>query len=160
MGVEVGQTSHHQPAVVRENSQFHMVFSANDPSNRILYATSPNGSTDWRLVGDTGQTSGAAPALCLSYLPKSGHSRLWNLLVLVFVANDPSNRILYSILDLNEDPNTRGWRYVGQVGNESARAVFALGVGEQIICYFTANDPSILNPSNRLLSHVFNPLPG
>jgi hypothetical protein len=121
------------------------------PSPRLWL---PNGQ-NWTLVGDTGQTSGAAPALALS-LHGSDVPRLnWNLLVLVFVANDPSNRILYSILDLNDDPNTRGWRYVGQVGGESAQAVSTLvGPAPEVVVYFTANDPS-----NRILVHSFVPYP-
>jgi hypothetical protein len=154
MGQEIGQESRHQPAVVWDGSLLHMVFSSNDNDNRILYATSPDGLT-WTLWGDTGQTSGAAPALVLCQWARPGEPGPdnFNLLVLVFVANDPSNRILYAILDLNDDPNLRAWKYVGQVGEESAQAVFALG-GISVIVYFTANDPS-----NRLLWHTFDPYP-
>jgi hypothetical protein len=153
MGYPIGQESRHQPAVVSDGSLIHMVFSSNGDDNTILYATSPNGF-DWTLGADTGQTSGAAPALALSVREQNG-TEIWKLLVLVFVANDPSNRILYSILDLNDDPNTRGWKYVGQVGGESAQAVFAFaGPLSDVSVYFTANDPS-----NRLLVQDFNPYP-
>ena len=153
MGQEIGQSSPFPPAVGYDvfSSLFHMVFRANDNSNRILYATSPDGQ-NWTLGPDTGQTSGAAPALVVS----QGDVEHWLLLLLVFVANDPSNRILYSILDLLDDPNTRGWRYIGQLGGESAQGVSCLGLrgpGE-VTVYFTANDPS-----NRLLEHTFIPYP-
>jgi len=64
MGQEIGQSSPFPPAVVYDvfSSLFHMVFRANDNSNRILYATSPD-NQNWTLGPDTGQTSGAAPAL-------------------------------------------------------------------------------------------------
>jgi hypothetical protein len=153
MGQPIGQESRHQPAVVWDGSLMHMVFSSNGDDNRILYATSPNGF-DWTLGADTGQTSGAAPALTLSVRDEIGLK--WKLLVLVFVANDPSHRILCSILDLNDDPNTRGWKYIGQVGEESAQAVFALSglLPGVVAVYFTANDPT-----NRLLVQAFNPYP-
>jgi hypothetical protein len=153
MGQEIGQSSRHQPAVVWDGSLFHMAFSANDDTNRILYATSPDGLS-WTLGADTGQTSSAAPALTVSQPINPRFN--WHLLVLVFVANDPSNRILFSVLDLTENPVTRGWRYVGQVGGESAQAVSALGGSFfDVKCYFTANDSS-----NRLLLHSFVPYPG
>jgi hypothetical protein len=127
-----------------------MVFSADDDSNRSLYAISLDGGSSWSLGPDTNQTSGAAPALSIY---QSLEQKL-KLLVLVFVANDPSNRILYSILDLNEAVDIRGWRYRGQVGNESAQAVFTPldPPGYVISVYFTANDSS-----DRLLTHGFIP---
>ena len=67
MGQEIGQSSRHQPAVVRDGSLFHMAFSANDNTNRNLYAISPDGLS-WTLGADTGQTSGAAPVLTVSQL--------------------------------------------------------------------------------------------
>ena len=150
MAREIGQFSWHQPAVVFDGTLFHMVFTANDDSNRILYATSLDGNREFNFVlgPDTNQTSSAAPALSIF------QDQRFKLLVLVFVANDPSNRILYSILDLNEDPITRGWRYGGQVGNESAQAVFTPNLPPNFITvvYFTANDSS-----DRLLNTGFIP---
>jgi hypothetical protein len=65
MGQEIGQESRHQPAVFWDGSLLHMVFSSNGGDNRILYATSPDG-LKWTPGPDTGQTSGAAPALARS----------------------------------------------------------------------------------------------
>jgi hypothetical protein len=156
MAREIGQFSWHQPAVVFDGTLFHMVFTANDDSNRILYATSLDGNREFNfLLGpDTNQTSGAAPALSIYQPPPPW--RPVKLLVLVFVANDPSNRILYSILDLNEDPNTRGWRYGGQVGNESAQAVSTAvdPAGFATSVFFIANDSS-----DRILQTGFTPFP-
>lgn len=157
MGQEIGQTSRHQPAVVFDGSGYHMVFSSNDNTNRILYVISSDGENNWTLGPDTGQTSGAAPALALCQVPSlTGGPPSRNLLVLVFVSNDPTDRVLYSILDLNEDPSTRGWRFQGQVGGESAHGVFALATPQtsegSVTVYFTSNDST-----NRLLEHLLIP---
>jgi hypothetical protein len=151
MGQEIGQTSRRQPAVVFDGSIYHMVFSANDDSNRILYVTSSDGLNNWTLGPGTGQTSGAAPALALYQQPQLIGGNV-NFLVLVFVANDSSRRVLYSKLNLTENPRT--WSFGGQVGGESAQGVFALGVTSPfaVNVYFTANDSS-----NRLLEHQFTP---
>jgi hypothetical protein len=169
MGQEIGQESRHQPSVVQnEGNEYHMVFSSNGDDNRILYATSPDGENNWTLGPDPQQTSGAAPAL-ITYVVVTfgvglpGEATITtNLLVLVFIANDPSKRILCSILDLLEDPNLRGWRYLGQVGGESAHAVTVCSnwnretlSDDAVTVYFTANDSS-----NRILEHKFIPLPG
>ena len=158
MGQEIGQTSRNQPAVVFDGSGYHMVFSSNDDTNSILYVTSPDGENNWTLGPGTGQTSGAAPALALYQVPSlTGGPPIKNLLVLVFIANDPSNRVLFSILDLNENANTRGWRFEGQVGGESAHGVFALATQSEtstpsVTVYFTSN-----NSTNRLLEHQLQP---
>jgi hypothetical protein len=93
MAQEIGQTSRHQPAVVYDEvtGTFHMVFSANDDSNRIFYATSDIYQGAWRLGPEPGQSTGAAPALALYQTPVGINNVNNNLLVLVFVANDPSN---------------------------------------------------------------------
>jgi len=152
MAHETGQFSWHHPAVVFEETFGGFGIWSSQPTTIVtgFFMLTSLGRDDWSLGPDTNQTSGAAPALSIyqSQQPKL------NLLVLVFVANDPSNRILYSILDLNEDPNTRGWRYVGQVGNESAQAVFTPNLPPNFITvvYFTANDSS-----DRLLNTGFIP---
>jgi hypothetical protein len=159
MGQEIGQTSQHQPAVVFDGSGYHMVFLSNDDTNRIIYVTSPDGENNWTLGPDTGQTSGAAPAVAVYQLPSlTGGPLNKNLLVLVFIANDPSNRVLFSILDLSENPNNRGWRFEGQVGGESAHGVFALATqsgtsNPSVTVYFTSNDST-----NRLLEHQLSGL--
>ncbi len=63
----VGQTSRHQPAVVHGEltDMFYMVFSANDDSNRIYYATTQIYEFLWQLGPGPGQSTGAAPALAL-----------------------------------------------------------------------------------------------
>src|SRR5438132_1002459 len=130
MALEIDQSSKHHPTVIFDDDpqltagwpRYHMVFAANDDSNKIYYVTSLDGETAWTLGPDPGQTTGAGPALAVS----RARSRQPNLLVLVFVSNDDSHRILFSILDLNEGPSTRGWRFRGQVDGESAQEVFAL----------------------------------
>jgi hypothetical protein len=155
MGEETGQSSPYPPTVVLDphSSRYHMVFSANDPSNRVLYYRSDDGKT-WEPGPDPGQTTSAGPALSISFAKHTdGTFRNW--LILVFVSNDPSKRILYSTLDLKEDPNVVGWRFKGQVGRESAQGVFALATNPRepwITVYFTSNDPS-----NRLLESQFIP---
>jgi hypothetical protein len=156
MAIEIGQTSRHQPAVVYDwASGFHMVFSANDDSNRIFYATAEGiGEPDlWNLGPDPGQTTGAAPALALYQTPPEIAN--FSLLVLVFVANDPSNRILFSVLDLTEDPGLQAWRFRGEMRPpESAQAVSVTVSSSGDIrdaypvvnIFFTSNDPS-----NRIL---------
>jgi hypothetical protein len=157
MGQAIGQTSRHQPAVVFDGSNYHMVFSANDDSNRILYVTSSDG-LNWTDPGiPTNETSGAAPALALYQIPSlTGGPPNPNNIVLVFVANDSSDRVLYVTLDLNVDVNDRAWRDRGQVGGETGHAVFALNTGQgtrtSVTVYFTSNDPT-----NRLLEHQFMP---
>jgi len=152
MAQEIHQRSRHHPTVVFDGSLYHMVFSVNDDSNRILYVTSLDGENAWTLGPDPEQTTFAAPALVLSRAP----SRQPNLLVLVFVANDDSGRILYATLDLNENPDNRGWRFRGQVGGESAQDVFALATGHisdrSITVYFQEK-----NRNNRLLELEFTP---
>jgi hypothetical protein len=150
----VGQTSRHQPAVVYDEvtGMFHMVFSANDDSNRIFYATTQFYEDLWNLGPEPGQSTGAAPALALYQTPPELANI--SLLVLVFVANDPSNRILFSVLDLNEDTPLQAWRFRGEVRPpESAQAVsVTVSTDTQdnaypvVNIYFTSNDPS-----NRLL---------
>src|ERR1700693_5444162 len=98
MGQEIGQTSQHQPAAVFDGSTYHMVFSSNDNTNRVLYVTSSDGLNDWTGGPDPGQTTGAAPALALFQPPSFQGPPNPNLLVLVFVSNDPTDRILYSVL--------------------------------------------------------------
>jgi hypothetical protein len=66
MAQEIGQSSRHQPAVVFDGIFYHMVFSADDDSNRSLYAISLDGGSSWSLGPDTNQTSGAAPALSMA----------------------------------------------------------------------------------------------
>jgi hypothetical protein len=163
MGQPTGQTSKHQPAVVYDGQfqTYHMVFSADDSSNRIIYATSSDGLNNWTLgQQQPGQSTGSAPALALHQFPAFGGGFSTNLLVLVFVANDSSNRVLYSTLNLQDqhnDPNNTGWSFQGQLGDESAHGVFALGFTQQptnpsVTVYFTSNDPS-----NSLLEHNFIP---
>jgi hypothetical protein len=156
MGAEIdGQTSSHQPAIVYDGfGMYHMLFVANDPSNRLLYATSSDGQ-NWSFVGQVGgESTGSAPAIALSQIPSFEGPWDQNYLVAIYVANDPSNRILYAILNLNDNPTSRGWRPEGQVGGESAHGVFAL-VQERsatVNVYFTANDDT-----NRLLEAQFTP---
>ena len=114
----IDQNSPHQPAVVADRAPgspvytplYHMVFTSNDGANSILYATSPDGYTNWTVGPAPGLTSGAAPALAqyfVSTYKSAGIGGAWeittNLLVLVFVAT--SNLLEYAMLDLMEDPN-------------------------------------------------------
>jgi hypothetical protein len=163
---DIGQNSPNQPAVIWEEGgegpPFHMVFTSNDGTNKILYATSPDGLLNWTLGPDTGQISSAAPALA-QYIVFTGGGGLnpptitTNLLVLVFVATDSSNLIQYAILDLTENPNYRAWRFGGSLGREIfARAVtvYPTSPGGDLLLtvYFTSNDST-----NTLLEYSFIP---
>jgi hypothetical protein len=155
MAQEIGQTSQYFPTVVFDGlTDYHMVFTSRDSTDRVLYATSGDGQ-NWNFVGDVdGQTTGSAPALAL-YVQDVLAGTPTRLLVAVFVSNDSSKRILYAILDLNSDPNTRGWKFVGQVAKESAHWVFALGTqsaSSVVTVYFLSNDNT-----NRLLEVQFTP---
>jgi hypothetical protein len=154
MGADInGQTSQDHPAVVYDgNGLWHMLFRAQDSSNRLLYATSSDGQS-WGFVGQvSGESTGSAPAIALSQGPTP--TGFQNYVVAIYVANDSSNRILYSILNLEEDVNTRNWRPEGQIGGESAQQVFAAGQpgSTAVNVYFLANDSS-----DRLLEHQFTP---
>ena len=158
MGSYIGETSVHAPAVVFDEvfgTGYHMLLQANDRSNSIIYATSEDGQNwaDRGWIG--GQTSPKAPALAL-YQKQTLTEPPANVLVCVFVADDPSNRMLYATLNLPSD-KVPGWEFQGQVGGESANEVFALPTGtpapgRQITVYFTSNDAS-----NRILEHQFVP---
>ncbi len=163
MGAFIGQTSQFQPAVVYDGlGTFHMLFVSQDPSNRLLYATSPDGE-NWTGGPDTGQTTHSAPAIALYQVPSLTEPGQFtaNLLVAVLIANDPSNRILYSILELDEfykNPKDVGWRSKPQVGTESAHGVYAWsipGPSPRVNLYFLANDDT-----GRLLQQSFNPETG
>jgi hypothetical protein len=150
---ETGQFSDLVPSVVKAHInnggelRHHMIFKANDPSNRLLYFTSRDGKTNWTAGPDTGQTTSAAPAIVLH---KVGND---NRLVAVFIAEDASKRILWTTLDLDEDFEQAGWRFHGQVGHESAQWVSATeGTRPLVRLYFIANDPS-----NRILETEFRP---
>lgn len=67
---------------------------------------------------------------------------------MVFIANDPSNRILYTWRNL--DDADIHFVDAQPVPDESARAVSALGSGNSVTAFFLSNDPS-----NRLLQAGF-----
>lgn len=160
MSIYIGQTSQFQPAVVldiySENADgiFHMLFVSSDSSNRLLHTISPGFGADegtvWEPVpSDTGQTTHSAPALVI-YRDFDGQAGITaNFLVAVFIADDPSNRLLYSTLDLNKwaaDQST-AWSPAQQVPGESAREVYACATtgepgapGATVYVYFLAND--------------------
>lgn len=153
MAVEIGQTSQFQPAVIFDGlGTFHMLFVSQDSSNRLLYVTSGDGE-NWTEGPPTGQTTHSAPAIALYQGETSSGPPNPNLLVAVFIANDPSNRILFSALNLNDIGGTASWNFVGQVPGESAHGVYAWGTkGElpQVTVYFLANDDT-----GRLLERSF-----
>jgi hypothetical protein len=164
--MDIGQNSPNQPAAIWEEGgegpSFHMVFTSNDGTNRIFYATSPDGLLNWTLGPDTGQISSAAPALA-QYIVFTGGGGLnpptitTNLLVLVFVATNSSNLIQYAILDLTENPNYRAWRFGGSLGREIfARTVTVYptfpGGDPLLTVYFTSNDAT-----NTLAEYSFIP---
>jgi hypothetical protein len=154
MATEIGETSKAQPAAVFDllGQEEHLLFVSKDTSNRLLYATSTDGGLSWALGPNTGQKTPAAPAIALVQQPLPEVGAVPNLLVAVFRANDPSNRILYSVLDLNVSPALRTWRFRGQVGGESARSVYAVGGTTEVSVFFLANDTT-----GRLLSVRFTP---
>jgi hypothetical protein len=155
MGAEIGQTSQYQPAVIYDGVTeypYHMLFCSQDSSNRLLYCDSEDGQ-NWNYMGQVaGDTTGSSPAIALAQGGSFEGPPNPNLLVAVYVANDPSKRILYSILDLNEDRNTRGWKDMGQVGGESAHWVFALARqgSTTVNLYYLSNDNT-----NRILETQF-----
>ena len=106
MATEIGQTSRTHPAALQDGQgMWHLLFQSEDFSNRLLYVTSDDGGAGWAMGPGTGQTTSAPPAIAL--VPP-------NLLVAVFIANDTSWRVLYSVLDLNERPDLRAWRLGGK----------------------------------------------
>jgi hypothetical protein len=152
MSTEIGQTSKAGPAAAYDPfGMWHLLFVSKDASNRLLYVTSTDGGLTWAIGPSTGQKTPTAPAIAVvtQPLPAGNPS---NLLVAVFRANDPSNRLLYSVLDLDQPPDLRAWRFVGQVGRESARAVYAVGGTTDVTVFFLANDNT-----GRLLSAQFTP---
>jgi hypothetical protein len=154
MGAEIGQTSQYEPAVIYDGSSYHMVFCSQDASNRLLYCDSQDGQK-WNFIGQVvGDSTGSSPAIALSQAPSFEGPPNPNLLVAVYVANDPSKRILYATLDLNEDRNSRGWREGGQVDGESAHWVFALARqgSRTVSLYYLSNDNT-----NRILETQFTP---
>jgi len=162
MGDYFGQTSQFQPAVIFDGREYyHMLFVSQDSSNRLLWITSKDGQNWDGPFHDTGQTTHSAPAIAL-YPAVDGNP---NLLVAILIANDSSNRILYSTLDLDEYYRTlsgnktqAGWVSQPQVGTESAHAIYAWsvpGLSPQVNLYYLANDNT-----SRLLQQSFNPVTG
>jgi hypothetical protein len=157
MSIEIGQTSQFQPAVVYDDlaALFHMLFVSEDSSNRLLHATSQGGmiwTQDNGPADVAGQTTHAAPALVLCRSTNLAGVIATNMLVAIFIANDPSNRVLYATLDLNEDVNDQSFRFRGTIPGESAKAIFALESSPNVFLYLLSNDPS-----NRLLVTEFTP---
>jgi len=152
MATEIGQTGQTQPAAIFDGAVWHLLFLSQDSSNRLLYVTSSDGGVSWAMGPGTSQFTDSAPAIALVQRPQPAGPPNPNLLVAVFIANDPSNRILYSVLDLNESPDLRAWRFGGQVGGESALSVYAVGSSEAVTVFFLANDDS-----RRLLRAQFTP---
>lgn len=140
MAFEIGQSSNVAPSVTFWSSQgdgsFYMAFKSLDGSNRLLMTSSDNGVRDsWDSETDTGQSTSSAPALVVV----SDH------LVVVFVSNDASNRILYGVFN-----NRLQLEFVKETG-ESAQAVTAFGVGDSLLIYFVSNDNT-----DRLLGTEIN----
>ena len=177
-GTAIGQNSPHQPAVVYDRARpgfvvytplYHMVFTSNDGTNSILYATSPDGFTNWTLGPAPGQTSDAAPALAQYFVstlavPGGQWTITTNLLVLVFVATN--SLIQYAILDLTENPNYRAWRFGGSLWRNFGQAVSVCPqldesfVESQSGRVVTQSTPLIVyynDSSNRLLETSFDP---
>lgn len=71
------------PSLAALNGRIYMAFLSNDPSNRLLVMSSPDGKT-WTGGTPTNQYSSAAPSLAFF----NGQ------LHMAFVANDPSGRLL------------------------------------------------------------------
>ena len=154
--METRQNSQYDPAVIDDGVtlyRYHMLFCSQDPSNRLLYCDSLDGQ-NWNYIGQVGgNTTGSSPAIALSQETVPGGLST-NLLVAVFVANDPSQRMLYATLDLNEDRNRRGWRDGGQVGTHVTQGVSALAQqnSRTVNIYYISDDPS-----QRILEIQFTP---
>jgi hypothetical protein len=173
----IDQNSPHQPAVVADRAPgspvytplYHMVFTSNDGTNSILYATSPDGFTNWTLGPAPGQTSDAAPALAQYFVstlavPGGQWTITTNLLVLVFVATN--SLIQYAILDLTENPNYRAWRFGGSLWRNFGQAVsvcpqldesFVESQSGRIVTQSTPLIAYYNDSSNRLLETSFDP---
>jgi len=148
------ETSQFQRSVIFDSRRntFHMVFLSQDNSNSLLYITSADGQ-NWSNATYIQQTSHAAPALALCQFLQPNLAEHWldlvsNRLAVVFIANDPSNRILYTWRNL--DDADIHFVDAQPVPDESARAVSALGSGNSVTAFFLSNDPS-----NRLLQAGF-----
>ena len=169
MSAPIGQTSKFQPAVILDSGgdggggMSHMLFVSADPSNRLLYTTSAQtrtgDSADQKWDPDpidTHQATHSAPGIAFYQTPTQ------SLLIAVFIANDSSNRILWSAMDLPTFYDGKGadWTPAAALEGESARALYACGTigvtppGEVplVVVYFLAN-----NDSGRLLSAGFIP---
>ena len=157
MGAETGQSSNLAPAVVFDNvSHFHMMFRANDSSNRLIYVTSTD-RKNWSLAVPQpgGESTSSSPALALAQSPNLiGGGLSQNKLVAVYIANDSTQRLLFVTRDLTE-PNA-GWDLPGrEIPNESAHWVSALtnnGPSATVSLYYIAEDPSF-----RILETQFTP---
>jgi hypothetical protein len=169
MSTPIGQTSQFQPAVILDSGgnggigMSHMLFVSADKSNRLLHtfsAQEPAGSSvgqKWESQPiNTLQTTHSAPAVALYQTPAE------DLLVAVFIANDSTNRILWSALDLRlfYAKGDAPWSPSTALTGESARAIYACGTigatpsGESplVNVYFLANDDT-----GRLLVAPFVP---
>ena len=142
MAFEIGQTSRDHPSVTFASSDdgdgaFFMAFKSLDDSNRLLMTSSETGGQDsWNPAIQTGQFTSAAPALAVV----SGR------LVVVFVSNDPSNRILFGVF--NEQLQLEFVKETGETGKEVA----AFGFVDTLLIYFVSNDST-----DRLLGKQINP---
>jgi hypothetical protein len=108
MAFEIGQESDEKASVVffpnGGKGLFVMAFRSLDATNRLLVTTSANGDhNSWSRETDTGQTTSTSPALAV----------VGNRLVLAFVSNDASDRILFGVL---ENFQLRDVREKGETG--------------------------------------------
>jgi hypothetical protein len=157
MPFEIGEAIQFQPAVIFDDATgYHMIFVSRDATNRLRYATSRDG-VRWQDSGDVdAQTSSAAPALALYEPPLVNGPPSKRFLVAVFISNDETKRLLYAIRNLDAD-EPRAWKYIGQVCEESAHWVFAIGSlsgatsGVNLYCVSNEN-------ANGLLEKQFVPV--
>jgi hypothetical protein len=88
----IGQSSKFAPAVCFHGTAFHMVFVADDDTNQLLHAVSPDG-VNWTRKRNVRQSTKQAPSI----ISVNGK------LILVFVANNNTNTLLKCVYEDQSD---------------------------------------------------------
>jgi hypothetical protein len=109
--------------------QFHLVFQSEHSGNHLLYKNSSDG-IHWNPLQRIGEESTkTSPAIAVAN----------NKLVIVFISNDSSNRILYCVHRSGKYDAGSEWEPSRETG-ELGRGVTAVGLGNKLFIYFLCND--------------------
>jgi hypothetical protein len=130
------------PNANQEEGAYAMLFKSKDSTNRLLYIGSDDG-INWNPEIVTGQYTKAAPAVVVT-----DHSKR---LFAVFIANDPSNRVLYGEIKYMEGNFTIP--QISETGETGIAVAAAFEIlNDKFIVYFVSNDPT-----RRLLGREITP---